>query len=92
MAFSLPDTPDGVVLLDWMDRPPGIEEWHPYQNVLRIRPDGSIVWRAELPSGETLKSFTATSWDEGRLIAQAWSHRCVLDAETGRILETTFTK
>jgi hypothetical protein len=91
-VFSLPRTPDGVVLLDWMDRPPGIEAGHPYQNVLRIRADGSIVWRAELPSGETVKSFTATSWDEGKLIAQAWSHRCVLDPETGHILETTFTK
>jgi hypothetical protein len=59
MHFALPGTSDGIVVLDWMDRPKGVESWHPCQNLLRIRPDGSIVWQASLPSAETLKSFTA---------------------------------
>jgi hypothetical protein len=71
---------------------PGVEAWHPYQSLLRSGPDGSIIWREELPSGETLNGFTATRREDGKLIAQGWPRQCVLEPETGHISQTTFTK
>ena len=35
-AFPLPGTQDGVIVLDPMDRPDGVEAWHPYENVVRV--------------------------------------------------------
>jgi hypothetical protein len=32
-AFALPGTPDGIVVLDWMDEPEGVEAWQPYRLV-----------------------------------------------------------
>jgi hypothetical protein len=92
MHFALPGTSDAIVVLDWMDRPKGVGSWHPCQNLLRIRPDGSIVWQASLPSAETLKRFTAAEWSDGKLIAHTWSYECEVDPETGQLLTTAFTK
>ena len=89
-AFSLPGTTDGIVVLDWMDLPEGVESWHSFHNLVRIRSDGNTVWQAELPDAEP--SFVQAKWDEGVLFASAWSHCCKVDPETGQILETTFTK
>jgi hypothetical protein len=91
-AFSLPGTADGIVVLDWMDRPEGVEPWHPYGNVLRISAHGKVVWQAEPPSAETSKSFTSAKWENGKLVAHTWNFVCELDPETGAILNSTFTK
>ena len=88
-AFPLPGSEDGIVVLDWMDRPTGLEAWHPYRNLVRITSTGKIVWRAELPQGEM--SFTEAHW-EGGLLAFGWEHRCRLDPETGLVIEAIFTK
>jgi hypothetical protein len=89
-AFSLPGTPDGIVVLDWMDEPEGVPAWQPYRNLLRIGSNGTVVWRAELPKNE--KSFTEAKWEEGALIALTWSHRCKVNPDTGQVMEAIFTK
>jgi hypothetical protein len=88
-AFSLPGSEDGIVVLDWMDEPEGVQAWQPYRNLLRVGPDGTEIWRADLPGGE--KSFTKAGWEEGSLIACTWTHRCVVDPGTGHLMETTVT-
>jgi hypothetical protein len=51
-------------------------------------PDGTAIWRATLPQDE--KSFTEARWEEGSLIAFTWTHKCRVDPDTGRAIETTF--
>jgi hypothetical protein len=91
-SVPLPDTDDVVVLLDPERRPDGVLPWHPFHNVLRVSPSGEIGWRAELVPGET----TAKCWHAirfgGVLRASTYSFDCVLDPDTGRIVESTFTK
>jgi len=85
-AFALPGTSDGIVVLDWMDDPEGVAAWQPYRNLLRIRADGTEVWRAELPGED--KSFTGARLEGGDLIATAWRHRCTVDPATGHLVDT----
>ncbi len=91
-SVSIPGTDDSVVLLDPERRPDGVLPWHPFPNVVRVTPEGKVVWRAELVPGET----TAKCWlgIESDMSLRAWtySYDCGLDPETGRIINTTFTK
>lgn len=91
-TVTLPNSDDVVVLLDPERRPTGVLPWHPFRNVLRVTPAGDIVWRAELVPGET----TAKCWHgiefKGALRARTYSYDCLLDPESGAIVESTFTK
>jgi hypothetical protein len=62
-----------------------------FENLLRIAPDGTIQWTAQLPQSHD--SFTAVSIRDGRIVAQSWSCFLVeIDRTTGRIVEKTFCK
>lgn len=91
-VMPLPGTDDGIVVMDWSHRPPGVEEWHPFPNLMRIRSDGSRVWTAELPPGLGEKSYTGVEWRDGRLIAHLWANAAELDADTGTVRSFWFTK
>lgn len=91
-VLPLPDTDDGIVVMDWSHRPPGVEEWHPFPNLMRIRPDGSRVWTAELPDGLGEKSYTGMEWREGKLIGFLWANAAELDPESGAVRSSWFTK
>lgn len=91
-VLPLPDTDDGIVVMDWSHRPPGVEEWHPFPNLMRIRPDGSRVWTAELPDGLGEKAYTGMEWREGRLIGFLWANATELDPESGAARSSWFTK
>jgi hypothetical protein len=91
-AFAIPGSVDRIVVLNCDDRPSDVEEWHPFPNVVSVKPNGDVVWTAELPAGETLKSYTAARWDGGQLVAHSWSYRCTLDAASGRLLSVESTK
>jgi outer membrane protein assembly factor BamB len=86
-VLPVPGADDSVVLLDWMSGPP-----QAFQNVVRLRPDGTIVWRAELPPRNP-RPYAAVGWKGGRLWGTTWgSYLCDLDQETGRLRAATFTK
>lgn len=64
-----------------------------FENVLRIAGDGSVLWRAPLPSSASDDCYTALRYDSDALVAYSWSgHRVCIDPKSGRILGSTFTK
>jgi len=67
---------------------------HPYggfQNLVRVRPDGSIAWRAELPESDD--KYVHAKLVEGRVFAYSYGGYDVeIDLETGRILRRVFSK
>jgi hypothetical protein len=91
--LSLPNSDDTIVLLDPDQRPTGIEDWHPFHNLVRVAPSGDIRWRAELVPQETAwKCYYAATWRGESLIAYAPSYECQLDPESGHLLAALFTK
>jgi hypothetical protein len=68
---------------------------HPYgefRNLVRVRPDGSIVWRAELPGSDD-KYVNAKLAAEGRLSAYSYrGYEVEIDLDTGRIVSKRFSK
>jgi hypothetical protein len=63
------------------------------RNLHRKGRDGTIVWTAELPEVDGADAYVAVSLDRGALIAHSWScFRVVIDPDSGRILESEFTK
>jgi hypothetical protein len=88
-AESVPGSDDGIVLYEYY-RPE--RTYGCFDNLVRVRPFGSVLWRAELPSNET-DSYTAAEISEGALSAYSWScYRVRIDLETGRITERVFSK
>ena len=66
--------------------------WHPFHNVVRMRADGEVCWRAALVSAEpAAKCWLGVSYD-GALRAWTYSWECELDLASGRIVAATFTK
>jgi len=86
VAATLPVEGDLIVLFDYYEA----RQKHVWDNLMRVSPDGTIVWRAS-PSSSTAR-FTKIEWREGTLMA--WTEDCILrlDAASGRILESTFMK
>lgn len=89
-AMALPGTDDAIVTLNWMHRLSGVEMWHPTQNLMRIRSDGTIVWTAPLPGDE--KSYTGATWLDGELLGFLWGDTAELDPETGEVRRWSFTE
>jgi len=83
-AIALPETEDGVVLIENARR-------NVPSNVIRVRPDGTIAWRAS-PAPE-FGPYVQIAIQNGHLQAWSWSGSIVrLDPELGSILERTFVK
>ena len=84
----IPEKTDAIVMYHYYrpKRPYG-----GFNNLVRIRPDGSIVWRADLPARDDPYTFAAL---EGtKLIASSWNGFSVeIDLETGKIISQEFTK
>ena len=66
-AMTLPGTDDGIVVMDWSHLPPDVEEWHPFPNLLRIRPDGSRVWTASCPTARFPTRVPSGTTSAGRI-------------------------
>jgi hypothetical protein len=87
-VLPVADASGCIVLLDYSRGPPGA-----FPNLIRCRPDGSVEWRAALPTTAGSDAYVRVSWDEGRLLANSWSgYQVVVDPDTGRITSSTFTK
>jgi hypothetical protein len=88
VALPISGTNDAIVLLARTVRVAG-----PVQNLLRLSAGGAVMWRAELPRGQGYDSYVAVNWAGAQLQANTWSCYFVrLDADSGRIIDTIFTK
>src|SRR5581483_6558759 len=86
-VLTIPGSDDCLVLLEYW-----AERQHGFQNLLRVRADGSIRWRAELPD-PTDDAYVGFEWDGRDLVAGSWSgFRVVLDPATGHIVSAIFVK
>ena len=84
---AIPSASDAIVLLHWMGGATSA-----VRNLIRCRPDGSVVWRAELPRPSD-DFYTSVQWHGERLIGYTWSgHLCELDGDTGTMLALEFVK
>ena len=96
-AEAISGTDDCLVILEFdYAQPPR------FQNLIRCRSTGSIVWRAPLPvESETASGYNGVVGDsyvnlhvlEGEIFATTWSGwRLKLDRESGSILSREFVK
>jgi hypothetical protein len=86
-ALHIEDSGECVVLLCRDQGPKS------FRNLLRLRPDGSVARRAELPDASGADDYvTAVLGPEG-LTADSWSGcRVTVDLGSGRILSRVFAK
>ena len=85
-AIALPDISDMMVLLAYPHHPRRL-----FSNLIRMRPDGSIVWHAELPTGND--AYVDIEFRDGSLSAWSWSgYKALVDLDSGSIALKTFTK
>lgn len=84
--------PSGSLVLV-LTEPDG-EGWRPSENLLGVASDGTVLWRAELPTYGGGDCYVAVSVaDDGSLTAVSWSgFRVVLDTVSGRIVRRMPTK
>ncbi|MGQ0630123.1 MAG: hypothetical protein ACT4P1_03715 [Sporichthyaceae bacterium] len=82
---------DGIVVLL---EPAGVSNARPLRNLIFVRPDGSRGWVAELPAGIGFDMFVGfESGGDGTISAWTWSgNRLTLQADSGEVLESEFTK
>lgn len=82
------DASHAIVLLDYMSGSLG-----PFENLVCVDCDGSLVWQAELPSTSSTEAYVSFELAYGRLTANSWSGYSVeLDPRTGKLITSTFTK
>jgi hypothetical protein len=87
-ATAIRSSDDGLALYHYY-RPD-----HPYgafQNLVRVRPDGSIVWRAELPESDD--KYVNADLREGRLFSYSYGgYHVEINVDNGRIISKQFSK
>jgi hypothetical protein len=93
-AVLLPGTEDAVVILSakGLRRPLGeLKRW---PNLVRVRPDGTIVWRASAdPTSTEGDGWTSVGIEGDTLHGFTWScYVCQIDPKSGSVLSRVFTK
>lgn len=84
---DLPDNAGSIVLYDWM-----AEDVRDGRNLMRVDPDGNILWKASPPTGKQ-DCFTRLQWDGHTLTANTWScYRVKVDPQSGNVIVLEFTK
>ena len=94
-AVALPGTDDAVVLLSAQSGPRNpLGKLKGWPNLVRIRPDGTVVWRVapgQRPSDRDW--WVSVDIEDDTLYANSWScYRCRLDPESGSVMSSVFTK
>lgn len=98
-----PFLPDGREVLEVIGRVPGVgvlvlldpgEGYAPINNLVLVDDEGSVRWRADLPSSTGGESYVSAEIStSGGLSASSWSgYRVELDPHSGRILSTDWVK
>jgi hypothetical protein len=82
-AGPVPGAPDAIVLLDYDQRPPG--EFPEYGwNILRVSPEGQVVWQARTPEEHGHDAWWDFELEGGQLTAWSYSaHEVAINLETG---------
>jgi len=84
----IPASCDTIVLLDWMS-----DEAKDGRNLVRMTPEGQVVWRATPPENAPQDSFVAVEWEGDVLTANTWNCcRVTVDVDSGAITVLYFTK
>jgi hypothetical protein len=87
-AIAIRSSDDGLALYHYYrpDHPYG-----PFENLVRVRPDGSIVWRAELPTSDD--KYVYANLREGRLFSYSYrGYDVEINVDNGRIISKRFSK
>jgi hypothetical protein len=83
-ALRLPGTEDCIVMVEYA-------KGNVANNVMRIRPDGTVVWRAQ--AAPEFGPYVEIAIREDRLMAWSWSGYMVeLESSLGSIVQRTFVK
>lgn len=62
-------------------------------NLLCYTPDGSLLWKAELPTGDSVEDYYYQISSRSPLVVNSFSsYRCEIDVVTGKILRKEFYK
>jgi hypothetical protein len=78
---------DMIVLLDYMAGPKN------FANLIRLAPDGRVVWRLAPPEGPTNDAYVDLRWRGDELVANSWSGYLVrIDPASGRMTSSEFVK
>jgi hypothetical protein len=85
---DLPDATGSIVLYDWMS-----DEVRDGRNLMRIDPEGNILWKASPPTTGRQDCFTWMHWDGQMLTANTWCGcRVGVDPQNGNVTVLEFTK
>jgi hypothetical protein len=82
---------DKVIAL--LDREKG--PYHPdrrYANLVCYAPDGSLLWRAELPTSGGGDCYYQIDSHDPIVVSSGSSYECTIDENTGRIVRRQFFK
>jgi len=86
--IELPDSLGSIVLYD--------SDSHVSKhgsNLMRLNPDGQVLWKASLLGTQWDDYFIHVAWDGSTLAANTWScYFVTLDMASGGITESVFTK
>lgn len=86
-ALTVPGSSDCVVVLDQAAGP------KVFANLLRVRPDGGVVWRARTPESSAPDAYVEARFESGQIIASSWSgFRCIIDPEDGSVDHADWVK
>ena len=85
-VLNIPGTDETIVLLEPSEGPKVV------QNLIRVSPDGKVVWRAELPGSEP-DSYTEIQLQGNGVVANTWTgYRRLINIESGKIISEVFVK
>lgn len=78
----------GILLYDWMS-----DAGKDGRNLVRVDPEGGVLWRAAPPTTDMRDCFTAIRWDGQALTASTWSgYRVSVELQNGSVTVLEFTK
>lgn len=91
-VVALAETDDAVVVLNFEAGPRSEHGVIPgWPNLVRVRADGSVVWRASALDAQD--SWVSVQWSSGSLTANTWSGFLVtVNPNTGAKISKVFTK
>lgn len=70
-----------------------MKEWGQFKNLIGVDEQGTILWKADLPTTITGDTYHSLEIRDDKIYAYSWcSYECCIDPVTGKILNKTFTK